>query len=105
MPDRGTGGEQRAFVVWKLNPPMTLNTAPAISRSLRRSPENQFSVILNTQAGWGPRSAGRSGSSMARPDFVALNFTTVGEPSRATDLAAFRSLMTRLWPNQCGRRA
>src|SRR2546430_13677952 len=34
---------------------------------------------------------------------ISLNFTPVGEPSRATDLAAFRSLMTRLWPNKCGR--
>src|SRR2546423_3512772 len=96
---RGIGGEPSCHL-WKLNP---LNTAPAINRSLRRSPENQFSVILNTQAGWGLRSAGRTGSSMARPDFVALNFTPGGEPRRATDFAAVRAFMTRLWAHQCGR--
>src|SRR2546421_8084790 len=98
---RGIGGEPSCHL-WKLNP---LNTAPAINRSLRRSPENQFSVILNTQAGWGLRSAGRTGSSVARADFVALNFTPVGEPRRATHLAAVRAFMTRLLAYPCGRMA
>src|SRR5256885_17241195 len=65
----------------------------------------RYWLIFKTHAGCGRRSSGRSGSSTDNPAFDALNFNGALEPRRLTPLAAFTSLITRLWPVQRGRMA
>src|SRR6516165_10583600 len=60
-------------------------------------------LIFKTHAGWVLRFSGRSGSAMASPDPVAVNFRGVGKPSRVTDLATLSFCRTKLWPDQWGR--
>jgi hypothetical protein len=65
--------------------------------------ERGYRLIFNTHAGCPRKSSGRSGSCTESPVFEALNFNGALAPSKATDFAAVRSLMTRPCPDHRGR--